>query len=371
LRACTWNTGAWGACSRAYGAGTETRSLTCSGGGTACDGLASKPASWRACYLGACTWNMGAWGACSAACGPGTETRSLTCSDGGTACWPLTRLGAAPSNLDVCQGDCDIDADCPGASVCVQRTNGQPAAVDGCSTGDSGSSARADTDYCSNPAASLQPLTRLGAAPSILDVCQGDCDNDAQCPGASVCAQRTNGQPATVDGCSTGDSGSIAFADTDYCSNPAASWYNKPASSRACTGGACAWNVGAWGACDCIEGQRARVVTCSNGAQGCVGIKPEVQQSCNTDTSCGCHDNGDHDPMRPWGRKGDVDLRPWGSDGNYSSCSTQWWVIFWIIILSCSLFCCCIAVCVFMLARKKKVVPPPVVVDDGLGDTSM
>merc|ERR1711939_852799 len=37
--------------------------------------------------------------------------------------------------------------------------------------------------------------------PGALAVCQGDCDNDASCPGNSVCVKRTNGLPA-VPGCS-------------------------------------------------------------------------------------------------------------------------------------------------------------------------
>lgn len=80
------------------------------------------------------------------------------CSSGesGGAGSSLQWLGANPSNLAVCQGDCDTDGDCPGASQCIQRTGGTPA-VDGCATGDSGESARADTDYCNNPSASATP----------------------------------------------------------------------------------------------------------------------------------------------------------------------------------------------------------------------
>lgn len=82
----------------------------------------------------------------------------------------LQWLGDSPSNLAVCQGDCDNDGDCPGASQCIQRTGGTPAAVDGCATGDSGESARADTDYCNSPVVSPTPAP----VPTILgDMEQG------------------------------------------------------------------------------------------------------------------------------------------------------------------------------------------------------
>ena len=57
----------------------------------------------------------------------------------------------------------------------------------------------------------------IGKNPSDLDVCQGDCDKDSECPGESICIKRTNGIPKTIDGCSLGDSGTL---NSDYCNNP-------------------------------------------------------------------------------------------------------------------------------------------------------
>lgn len=74
---------------------------------------------------------------------------------------PLEWLGADPDTLTVCQGDCDNDSDCPAGSVCVDRENGAPAAVEGCDIGDSGDSARSATDYCSNPATETMRLADM------------------------------------------------------------------------------------------------------------------------------------------------------------------------------------------------------------------
>jgi len=88
----------------------------------------------------------------------------LSCLGLGAAQPALEWLGADPANLAVCQGDCDNDGDCPGASECIQRTNGSPAAVAGCTTGDSGTSGRADTDYCNSPVVAPTPAP----VPTIL-----------------------------------------------------------------------------------------------------------------------------------------------------------------------------------------------------------
>lgn len=64
----------------------------------------------------------------------------------------LNWIGSDPSVLTVCQGDCDADGDCPGASKCIQRAQ-KTDGVEGCSEGDSKTEARKATDYCSNPTA--------------------------------------------------------------------------------------------------------------------------------------------------------------------------------------------------------------------------
>jgi hypothetical protein len=70
---------------------------------------------------------------------------------------PLTYLGADPADLGVCQGDCDADSECPGSGVCVQREDGVPASVPGCS----GMFEDNDTDYCSNPTGKLGSVSAL------------------------------------------------------------------------------------------------------------------------------------------------------------------------------------------------------------------
>lgn len=62
----------------------------------------------------------------------------------------LHRIGDDPTVLNVCEGDCDVDGDCPGASVCTERVGGVPADVAGCTVGDSEGD-NAEIDYCTNP----------------------------------------------------------------------------------------------------------------------------------------------------------------------------------------------------------------------------
>lgn len=78
-------------------------------------------------------------------------------------------------------------------------------------------------------------LQWLGTTPSAantpLKVCQGDCDDDSDCPGSSTCIDRTDHSP-DVAGCSVGDSMDSNRGDTDYCSNPGGS--QKPTLEISC-----------------------------------------------------------------------------------------------------------------------------------------
>lgn len=59
------------------------------------------------------------------------------------------RWGHNESALGMCEGDCNKDTDCPEGSTCVQRSNGEPTAVEGCTSGDE--LQQLNTNYCSNP----------------------------------------------------------------------------------------------------------------------------------------------------------------------------------------------------------------------------
>lgn len=78
----------------------------------------------------------------------------------GVAQTPLKWLGADPATLKICEGDCDVNSHCPGASSCVQRENGAPDTIEGCTTGDETDSARAGTDYCDGVVQTELPVTK-------------------------------------------------------------------------------------------------------------------------------------------------------------------------------------------------------------------
>jgi len=130
---------------------------------------------------------------------------------------PLTYLGGNPWDLGVCEGDCDNDGNCPGDSVCIQRSGGSPAVVEGCTPGDSTDSSHADSDYCTNPSTPAGVLTNWGknACTSSMPcgVCKGDCDSDSDCTAGLKCFQR-DGHEA-VQGCAGGGAGDQS--DYDFC----------------------------------------------------------------------------------------------------------------------------------------------------------
>jgi len=109
---CDGSWGAWGACTAQCGGGSQTRSYATStasaNGGEKCP---ASPAT-RACNEQACavdcvsTW--GAWGACSKQCGGGTQQRSISISTkdahGGKAC-PASPISQA-CNTHECPVDC-------------------------------------------------------------------------------------------------------------------------------------------------------------------------------------------------------------------------------------------------------------------------
>jgi len=131
-----------------------------------------------------------------------------------TALPKLEKIGLNPKKgkLQICQGDCDKDDDCPGSMQCFQRDG--YTIPPGCDSQDVGEE---KWDYCYNPEALKFPaLKDFGASPDTLkkgkklQMCEGDCDSDDDCEGGTTCYQRS-GTP-TVPGCS-----GEGKKDYDYC----------------------------------------------------------------------------------------------------------------------------------------------------------
>ena len=116
---------------------------------------------------------------------------------------PLNSIAADPTQtLQLCEGDCDRDADCAPGLKCFQRDGLEP--VPGCS-----GTGRAAYDYCVYP-----ELNSIAVDPTqTLQVCEGDCDGDSQCAPGLKCFQRDGLEP--VPGCS--GTGLTAY---DYCVYP-------------------------------------------------------------------------------------------------------------------------------------------------------
>eukprot|EP00980_Cylindrotheca_fusiformis_P005678 scaffold1184_cov132-Cylindrotheca_fusiformis.AAC.99 len=117
-----------------------------------------------------------------------------------------------PSNLGLCQGDCDRDSHCQEGLYCFQRDANEP--VPGCEGGESDSSL---TDYCIENNPSDSNLVFYGSTPAAdhfpLGRCEGDCDYDSQCQPGLICFQRHHDDP--VPGCASTES-----SETDYCVDP-------------------------------------------------------------------------------------------------------------------------------------------------------
>lgn len=114
-----WNMGLWGACSKSCGGGVETRTVFCqrdSGGAAVDDSYCNppKPAVSRSCNTQACAavynWDIGAWGACSKTCGGGTQTRAVVCkAEDGTTVSDTYCTIAKPSTSQACNThDCTV-----------------------------------------------------------------------------------------------------------------------------------------------------------------------------------------------------------------------------------------------------------------------
>lgn len=138
-------------------------------------------------------------------------------NDGGTVLYKLltaiVELGgendASAVNLEACIGECDHDGQCKAGLVCFQRTGFTP--VPGCS-----GQGKQDWDYCYDPTGSIELSGGNDPAPTYLQACTGECDDDSQCAPGLKCFQRENGE--TIPGCK----GSGFAKNWDYCYDP--SW---------------------------------------------------------------------------------------------------------------------------------------------------
>ena len=212
--ACAWTTSEWGACSTTCGSGTQERAVSCSGpDGEVSDSLcsAAKPEVTQACQdTSACGWSAGAFGACSTTCGAGTQTRSVVCTgpDGDVDEGLCTE--AKPETSQSC-------SDAQGCSWVA-------GAWEGCSTtcGDgsqsrivscSGPDGEVDEGLCSgSKPATSQGCTETGAcawSTGAWGACDNSCGSGNQsravsCSGPSGGVPESycsGGKPTTVQGC--------------------------------------------------------------------------------------------------------------------------------------------------------------------------
>jgi hypothetical protein len=296
----TWVGGSWGTCSNSCGAGTQTRTNTCTGtigtqtkaytcqGGNgqcclaqpaaqtqACSSScnpATEPTTsqsctgtggtgvWTASSWSACsatpTWSSGAWGSCSASCGAGTQTRTNSCTGtagtqsrtytctGGTCCTanPFP-LGESQS----CAGTCNPATEPTSAQSCNNGSCATPTWVVGswsaCSatspTWSSGSWGACSAAPC---AAGIQTRVNTCTPTTGTQTRTVTCSTgtDADC----ITAQ--GAKPATSQSCSNSDCGA------------------EPINSQNCTGSPTGtWSAGGWGAC--VSGSKTRTYTCTGG----------------------------------------------------------------------------------------------------------
>jgi hypothetical protein len=113
---------------------------------------------------------------------------------------PLNTIAEDPTQtLQVCEGDCDSDADCADHLKCFNRGGLEP--VPGCSgTGIN------NYDYCVYP-----ELNSIAVSPTeTLQVCEGDCDRDSDCAPGLKCFQRSALE--AVPGCR-----GTGINNYDYC----------------------------------------------------------------------------------------------------------------------------------------------------------
>ena len=138
------------------------------------------------------------------------------------------RLGVNESLLGQCQGDCDTDEECQEHLVCKQRqgTSSLPVQCIGDVAADPGLSG---VDFCIMPELKHHGWHNVDwtyvpygdKARNPLQLCEGDCDNDAECAGHLICHQTSSGD-TRVPGC-----WGLPVPEMDYCVHPPRSIVNK------------------------------------------------------------------------------------------------------------------------------------------------
>ncbi|GFH44862.1 hypothetical protein CTEN210_01336 [Chaetoceros tenuissimus] len=178
----------------------------------------------------------------------------------------------------LCQGDCDDDDDCEGNLVCVQRDNYEP--VLGCN-GDGLNDDKRAKDICAEAVPFPSSTPSVSSAPSLTESvitfngdcsssepcaeCFGDCDNDRECEGNLVCAQRNSFEE--VPGC-RGEGGTTDIEGKDVCIQPPKIKYIGECKSS--------WKCGlCQGDCDddddCADGLVCRQRNAFESVPGCFG----------------------------------------------------------------------------------------------------
>merc|ERR1719281_770582 len=90
------------------------------------------------------------------------------------------------SPCDVCEGDCNSDAECS-TGACFQRSDSET--VPGCSLMDERIVTKRD-DVCYNRTVGAMASTATCTNSDECEVCEGPCTSDDECKGALVCMTR-------------------------------------------------------------------------------------------------------------------------------------------------------------------------------------
>ena len=115
--------------------------------------------------------------------------------------------------LDVCQADCDTNADCQGDMICFQRRGDEH--VPGCNNDGifglaNGILTLPTEDFCIPEPPNMLKFTGDEEVNGFYNECEGDCDSNSDCAGNLSCFQRDGREP--VPGCY-----GLGTSGRDYC----------------------------------------------------------------------------------------------------------------------------------------------------------
>ena len=291
-----WYTGPWAPCSVGCGNGETSRDVLCidaaanapaAGGPAACGaaGLVA-PDAITPCFAGPCggavtAWRVGGWGACTPRCGdgvvPGTAARTVGCVAGlsGVVIGDANCDAPVPSRSATCTppaceafawalsgwGECSATCGAGGVQarewVCTGSrgtARGDPSLCGGAGALAAAASSAASPPLvrpCDPPAL---PCGRFYAATGPFGACSAPC-------GGGVAARNVS----CFDG-ARGDAPVPLYLcrGAGFHAPPS----SRPCNTQACAGGAAAFVVGPWGACDARTCTRSRPVACGGGGGG-------------------------------------------------------------------------------------------------------